>query len=206
MAFSQNSPMILSCRWLIIVLLIPAAAWAQSSIEGMVALPKRRATPVMNKRYEIVTKGGVMSTNPPLAVIYLEGSFAKVEAPPVRQIIQKDFMFSPTLLPVQVGTKVEFPNLDDTYHNVFSFSPANVSTWAATVRTRRRFLRKFWTKRGSSLFAVISMSTCGRLFSFWPLLILSSAVPTAASSSKVCLPAATSSRHGSAAAPHWRSP
>jgi hypothetical protein len=25
---------------------------------------------------------------------------------------------------VQVGTKVEFPNLDDTYHNIFSYSPA----------------------------------------------------------------------------------
>jgi hypothetical protein len=25
---------------------------------------------------------------------------------------------------VQVGTKVEFPNLDDTYHSIFSYSPA----------------------------------------------------------------------------------
>jgi hypothetical protein len=25
---------------------------------------------------------------------------------------------------VQVGTKVEFPNLDDTFHNIFSYSPA----------------------------------------------------------------------------------
>jgi hypothetical protein len=33
-------------------------------------------------------------------------------------------MFEPLLLPVQVGTKVEFPNLDDTYHNIFSFSAA----------------------------------------------------------------------------------
>ena len=33
-------------------------------------------------------------------------------------------MFSPGLLPVQVGTTVEFPNLDDTYHNIFSYSPA----------------------------------------------------------------------------------
>jgi hypothetical protein len=32
--------------------------------------------------------------------------------------------FVPALLPIQVGTKVEFPNLDDTYHNIFSFSPA----------------------------------------------------------------------------------
>ena len=28
------------------------------------------------------------------------------------------------MLPIQVGTKVEFPNEDDTYHNVFSYSPA----------------------------------------------------------------------------------
>lgn len=97
---------------------------AQCAVEGRVALPKTRSTPVMNKRYEIVTKGGVMSTNPPLAVVYLEGVFGRPSAPPVKQIIQKDFMFSPTLLPVQTGTKVEFPNLDDTYHNVFSFSPA----------------------------------------------------------------------------------
>src|SRR5439155_1298283 len=27
-------------------------------------------------------------------------------------------------LPVQVGTKIEFPNLDDTYHSIFSYSPA----------------------------------------------------------------------------------
>jgi hypothetical protein len=25
---------------------------------------------------------------------------------------------------VQAGTRVEFPNLDDTYHNIFSYSPA----------------------------------------------------------------------------------
>ena len=37
---------------------------------------------------------------------------------------QKDLTFMPLILPVQVGTKVEFPNLDDTYHNIFSFSPA----------------------------------------------------------------------------------
>jgi hypothetical protein len=42
----------------------------------------------------------------------------------VKQVSQKDLVFVPTLLPVQVGTKVEFPNLDATYHNIFSFSPA----------------------------------------------------------------------------------
>src|SRR5947207_13195328 len=37
---------------------------------------------------------------------------------------QKDLTFVISLLPVQVGTKVEFPNLDDTYHSIFSYSPA----------------------------------------------------------------------------------
>jgi hypothetical protein len=37
--------------------------------------------------------------------------------------VQKDLTFIPALLPIQVGTRVQFPNLDDTYHNIFSYSP-----------------------------------------------------------------------------------
>jgi plastocyanin len=99
-------------------------AFAQATIEGHVVLPKTHATPVMNMRYEIATMGGVVSTNPPLAIVYLAGSFPRPATPPSAQIAQKDLMFEPTLLPVQVGTRVEFPNLDDTYHNIFSFSAA----------------------------------------------------------------------------------
>ena len=97
---------------------------ADTVIEGHVELPKTKAAPVMAKRYEIVSKGGVLSTSPPAAIVYLEGAFAKPAAQPLRQIIQKDLVFQPSLLAVQTGTKVEFPNRDDTYHNVFSFSPA----------------------------------------------------------------------------------
>lgn len=97
---------------------------AESVIEGVISLPKDKSAPVMVKRYEIVSKGGVLSTNPPVAVVYLEGSFPKSGGVPNAEIIQKDFMFQPALLPVRTGTRVEFPNRDDTYHNVFSFSPA----------------------------------------------------------------------------------
>ena len=99
-------------------------ASADTVIEGHVELPKTKSTPVMAKRYDIVTKGGVLSTNPPVAVVYLEGSFTAPSKAQVQQIVQKDYLFHPSLLPVQVGTKVEFPNQDDAYHNVFSFSPA----------------------------------------------------------------------------------
>ena len=77
----------------------------------------------MTKRYDIVTRGGVLATNPPIAVVYLEGA-ARASSPPTKQVAQKDLAFLPPLLPIQVGTKVEFPNLDDTYHNIFSYSPA----------------------------------------------------------------------------------
>ena len=101
------------------------AAFAQATVEGHVELPKNRTAPVMTKRYEVVTKGGVLATSPPLAVVYLEGAPAKDgSAPAPKQVTQKDMAFLPTLLPVQTGTKVEFPNEDDTFHNIFSYSPA----------------------------------------------------------------------------------
>ncbi len=100
------------------------AALAQATIEGRVELPKTRSAPVMTKRYAVVTKGGVLATNPPLAVVYLEGQFPHSGAPAMRQMVQKDLNFTPALLPVQTGTTVEFPNEDDTYHNIFSYSPA----------------------------------------------------------------------------------
>lgn len=95
---------------------------AETVIEGRVKLPGPRLAPVMNRRYEIVTKGGAIATNPPLAVVYLEGRFDPPAEPVITQLPQKDLAFVPTLLPVRLGTRVEFPNLDDTYHNIFSYS------------------------------------------------------------------------------------
>ena len=106
------------------LVLPPAVSHAQAVIEGRVELPKTHTAPMMTKRYEIVTKGGVVATNPPLAVVWLEGTFPKPVSIPVKQLPQKDFAFVPPLLPLRVGTKVEFPNFDDTYHNIFSYSPA----------------------------------------------------------------------------------
>lgn len=102
---------------------IPASLFAGAAIEGRVELPKSHSAPVQAKRYEIVTKAGVLSTQPPLAVVYLEGRFPRSDSLPVKEIAQKDLTFVPALLPIQVGTRVAFPNLDDTYHNIFSYSP-----------------------------------------------------------------------------------
>ncbi len=102
----------------------PVALLGGAVVEGRVELPKSHSAPVQAKRYEIVTKGGVLSTQPPLAVVYLEGAFPRPASLPTKQVAQKDLTFVPALLPIRVGTSVEFPNLDDTYHNIFSYSPA----------------------------------------------------------------------------------
>jgi len=107
-----------------ILSLLPVALPASATVEGRVELPKSHSAPVQAKRYEIVTKGGVLSTQPPLAVVYLDGVFPQPASLPTKQVTQKDLTFIPALLPVRIGTKVEFPSLDDTYHNIFSYSPA----------------------------------------------------------------------------------
>jgi plastocyanin len=104
--------------------LLPVALLASATVEGRVELPKSHSAPVQAKRYQIVTKGGVLSTQPPLAVVYLDGVFPQPDSLPTKQVTQKDLTFIPALLPVRAGTKVEFPSLDDTYHNIFSYSPA----------------------------------------------------------------------------------
>src|SRR5437879_11827924 len=99
--------------------LLPISVLANATIEGRVELPKRHAAPVMAKRYEIVTHGGVLSTQPPLAVVYLDGSFAKPASPSTKQVAQNELAFLPPLLPVTVGTRVEFPIIDYNYYSSF---------------------------------------------------------------------------------------
>jgi len=63
-------------------------------------------------------------------VVYIDSRFGTNAAPPdkpvqvltTRKISQKGAMFSPHLLPVVVGTTVEWPNHDEILHNVFSIS------------------------------------------------------------------------------------
>jgi plastocyanin len=106
------------------LVLLSTWAFAGSTVEGRVQLPETHSAPVMAKRYEIVTTGNVLRTQPPVAVVYLEGQFPRTAPSATKEVAQKDLTFVPALLPVRVGTTIEFPNFDDTYHSVFSYSPA----------------------------------------------------------------------------------
>ena len=98
---------------------------AQIVIEGTVQLPKPSYDRGLNQRYNASADVALAPTNPPAAVVYLEGDFRSALATAPKspgQVAQKNIAFAPDLLPVLVGTAVEFPNMDDTYHNVFSYS------------------------------------------------------------------------------------
>lgn len=56
-------------------------------------------------------------------VLWLEPLDGKVEMPrslPHRTLLQKDKTFRPHVLPILVGTVVDFPNADPIFHNAFS--------------------------------------------------------------------------------------
>ncbi len=114
----------LGLLWLnAVFFVIPASLFAGAAVEGRVKLPRSHSAPVQSKRYEIVTEGGVLSTQPPLAVVYLVGNFPRPASLPTEEVAQKGLTFLPALLPIEAGTRVTFPNLDNTYHNIFSYSP-----------------------------------------------------------------------------------
>ena len=57
-------------------------------------------------------------------VVWLEPASAAAVPPPadavVAKMIQKDKTFTPHVLPIRVGTSVDFPNFDPIFHNAFS--------------------------------------------------------------------------------------
>jgi plastocyanin len=60
-------------------------------------------------------------------VVYVDQPLAEKVAPPtntLQMVVQKDASFTPHILPLLVGTRVEWPNRDDIYHNAFSMSDA----------------------------------------------------------------------------------
>ena len=99
-------------------------AAAQATVEGRVQLPATQVALASNQRYGSKGETSPAPADPPAAIVYLQGVFPSKDEPKVALMAQKDINFAPGLLAVQVGTTVEFPNLDDTYHNVFSYSKA----------------------------------------------------------------------------------
>ena len=58
---------------------------------------------------------------------------------------QRGEQFVPHLLAITVGTIVDFPNSDTTFHNVFSFARGNARSISAAIRRAATGGRKFDT-------------------------------------------------------------
>ena len=121
----------MNARWLIPLYLASLTAGAlakdEASLEGTVQLPPPTIERALNQRYRTNVEAPLTPSNPPAAVVYLEGTFpanAKPKSDNVAQMGQKNMLFAPDLIAVHTGGAVEFPNRDDTYHNVFSYSKA----------------------------------------------------------------------------------
>jgi plastocyanin len=107
-------------------------AHAGAVIEGTVALPAASFLPPAAPRYPGDTLYVAGPPDPPAAVVYLEtGAAGAPETPdpdaaaePVVEMAQHHYQFTPALLAVRVGSVVRFPNQDDEYHSVFSYSKA----------------------------------------------------------------------------------
>jgi plastocyanin len=102
-----------------------ASAKADATIEGLVQLPEPKMERPVIQRYQSTVEAPLTPSNPPAAVVYLEGAFRAPDKPrstTPAEMTQKNVAFAPDLIAVRVGTAVDFPNMDDTYHNVFSYS------------------------------------------------------------------------------------
>jgi plastocyanin len=114
------------------VAVLPAAQVDQPPQTGVIRgrVEVRRAPPQMERRPNVTDLGA-----PPAraqdrqdllrSVVYLESApasaFADAE-PQHAMMDQRNETFVPHVLAVTVGTTVDFPNSDKTYHNVFSIS------------------------------------------------------------------------------------
>ena len=114
-------------RWSIaVVFLCSAELFAGATIEGVVPLPAAPKKPPKDARYQVQTSAPIGKPEPIKAVVYLVGTFP--ERPKgngktaVVQLTQRHYQFSPAILPIEKGTRVEFPNQDPEYHNVLSNS------------------------------------------------------------------------------------
>jgi plastocyanin len=110
--------------FLSLILLAPISMSGQAVVEGKVVLPPADPPSSPPPRYAGQI-GEIAQPDSPVAVVYLEGKFPSLitNSPAMtKELWQRGMQFRPAVLPVRVGTAVSFPNGDEFYHNVFSYS------------------------------------------------------------------------------------
>jgi len=133
---SPGAPRAQGVRWLAALLLAcliapgAAAQVAPGRVEGTATISRRLTRSRL--RVRVYSEPGSLPASPAAhedpfsdVVLYLESSTplrGPAQPGPAPVMRQHGERFEPHVLPVLVGTTVEFPNDDDVYHNVFSLS------------------------------------------------------------------------------------
>lgn len=107
---------------ILLIYFTPALALA-GTLSGEVDLK-----PTKQRRSAIRYGGDTSELGPAapfLGVVYLTQEGLTAGEPPKEPLVmsQRGLQFYPAVLPISKGSKVAFPNEDNTYHNVFSYSP-----------------------------------------------------------------------------------
>ena len=108
------------------LLLCAAPLLADGVVKGRVALDQPRP-PEVKPGYKPETRKPVLTEETPRALVWLEradGAYPRTRVREVLRIRQNGYQFRPALAAVQTGASAEFPNEDDEFHNVFSYSRA----------------------------------------------------------------------------------
>ncbi len=96
------------------------------SLNGTVEITKKGRKKVA-QRYPGGSSTVAKDVQRPPTIVFVKGEVSGVPAPSVADglsIVQRDLLFDPNFLIVPVGSSVIFPNEDDEFHNVFSYSKA----------------------------------------------------------------------------------
>jgi plastocyanin len=115
------------CLLTALVALVPLLSAAQpGTVEGTIAFEAAKPAPMM-AQYRARTRVPIAEPDAPRAIVYLEredGAYPAASAETVVAVDQRGYQFRPAMVAVQRGTQVSFPNRDDEFHSVFSYSPA----------------------------------------------------------------------------------
>jgi plastocyanin len=139
---------------LVLAVFLATVVWAQAPNQGTGIIrghvEVRRTAPQVERR-PAVNELGMSGMHEPIdftrSVVYLESApsaaFADTE-PQRAKMDQRHETFVPHVLAITVGTTVDFPNSDQTYHNVFSLrgpKPFDLGRYAAGRSRSVRFDR-----------------------------------------------------------------
>jgi plastocyanin len=111
---------------LTLVLLLLLSPQETSNVTGKISAPEGAAQRKLRAKIRYAGPGAETHTppDPSPAVVWLEKAPAAKMDPKTLEIRQEGLELRPRVVAIPVGSTVKFPNQDDLFHNIFSYSKA----------------------------------------------------------------------------------